>query len=62
MSNKKYQKLIDAVLEEIVKQVNLQDVTAIEELIKSCPTEMLVAFLSEEDQEPFKEFLEGNNE
>lgn len=62
MPDTKYQKLIDTALEEIVKQVNINDLTAIEELIKSCPTKMLVAFLNEEDQEPFKEFLGGDGE
>ena len=41
------QDLIDQVLEQIVKDVNIGDVTAIEELIKFVPDNRLIAFLSE---------------
>ena len=42
------QKLLDLVLEAIEKDVLGGDVTAIEELIKSCPIENLKAFLPEQ--------------
>ncbi len=50
--NKK-QKLIDAVLEEIKKDVTYGDLTAIEELLKFCPTKNLISYLPEETGEKF---------
>ena len=41
------QDLIDQVLEQIVKDVNIGDLTAIEELIAFIPDDRLIAFLSE---------------
>ena len=41
------QDLIDQVLEQIVKDVNIGDVTAIEELIAFIPDDRLIAFLPE---------------
>ena len=39
--------LIDQVLNQIVKDVNIGDLTAIEELIAFIPDDRLIAFLSE---------------
>ena len=47
-------KLIDMVLEHIVCHVNDGDLTAIEELLKFCPRENLIAFLPEELWEQFE--------
>ena len=41
------QELIDKVLEQIVRDVEVGDLTAIEELIKDLPDEVGVSFLSE---------------
>lgn len=43
------QYLIDRVLEQIVKDVKEDDLTAIEELLKFVPEVALTAFLSEAD-------------
>ena len=41
------QALIDSVVDQIVRDIEMQDVTAIEELLKSCPEANLRGFLSE---------------
>ena len=41
------QPLIDSVVDQIVRDIEMQDVTAIEELLKSCPEANLRGFLSE---------------
>lgn len=41
------QELIDKVLKQIVRDVEVGDLTAIEELIKDLPDEVGVSFLSE---------------
>ena len=41
--------LIDRVLDQIQEDVNKGDVTAIEELLKQVPTQVLVDFLPERD-------------
>lgn len=43
------QGLIDAVLEQIQEDVAKGDVTAIEEMLKQIPTQVLVDFLPERD-------------
>lgn len=43
------QKLIDAVLNQILKDAQAQDLTAVEELLKTVDPEVLKGFLSEED-------------
>ena len=47
MTFKEYETLIDKVLEQIQGDIKVQDLTAIEELIKSVPVENLRGFLSE---------------
>jgi hypothetical protein len=41
--------LINKVLNQVKKDVNNQDMTAIEELLRFCPKENLEAFLSEDE-------------
>ena len=41
------QALIDAVVDQIIRDIEIGDQTAIEELLKSCPEENLRGFLSE---------------
>ena len=41
------EELVDAVLAQIVKDVNNEDLTAIQELLLSCPESALRAFLPE---------------
>ena len=43
------QGLVDRVLEQIVEDVNMGDLTAIEEMLKLVPAEVLVNFLPERD-------------
>jgi frataxin-like iron-binding protein CyaY len=50
MTSKEYETLIDKVLEQIQEDINIQDLTCIEELIKSVPVENLRGFLSEEKE------------
>jgi hypothetical protein len=45
----KYPSLVDRVLEQIVKDVDSGDLTAIEELLNSVDTDILVGFLPERD-------------
>ena len=45
----KYPSLIDRVLEQIKTDVEVGDVTAIEELLKQVPTQVLVDYLPERD-------------
>ena len=44
------QELIDKVLADIQKDVEAKDLTVIEELLKSCPEEVLRGFLRKEDE------------
>lgn len=44
--------LVDAVLDAIVEDVNTGDLTAIEEMLKLVPQEVLVNFLPEADYDP----------
>ena len=44
--------LIDAVLDEIVRDVDNGDLTAIEEMLKSVPTKVLEGYLPEPDYDP----------
>lgn len=44
------QQLIDKVLAQIVLDVNIGDLTAVEELLKSVPESKLVGFLIEGDE------------
>jgi len=44
--------LVDAVLDQIVEDVNKGDVTAVEEMLKSVPTKALEAYLPEPDYDP----------
>ena len=44
--------LIDAVLDEIVNDVEKGDVTAIEEMLRSVPTKVLEGYLPEPDYDP----------
>jgi len=45
----KYPSLIDRVLDQIVEDVNIGDLTAIEELLKTVDTDVLVGYLPERD-------------
>ena len=45
----KHESLIDRVLAQIQEDVNKGDVTAIEELLKQVPTQVLVDYLPERD-------------
>lgn len=47
VAEQKYPSLVDRVLEQIVEDVNIGDLTAIEEMLKLVPTEVLVNFLPE---------------
>ena len=47
--SQKYPSLIDRVLDQIQEDVNKGDVTAIEELLKQVPTQVLVDYLPERD-------------
>jgi len=49
VAEQKSSSLIDTVLDQIVRDVNMGDVTAIEEMLKSCPTQVLVDYLPERD-------------
>ena len=44
------QKLLDAVLEEIERQVGMQDWTAIDELLSYAPKKALIEFMPDEEQ------------
>lgn len=48
------QKLIDRVLKEIKSDVQMGDLTAIEELLRFCPEENLLHYLPEEEWKHFK--------
>lgn len=48
-------KLIDTVLDQIQQDVNMGDLTAIEELLRATSERALVAFLPEEKQAKFLE-------
>lgn len=50
----KTEKLIDAVIEEMKKQIDVGDWTAIDELLRFVPRENLVNFLPEEDWKDHK--------
>ena len=47
VAEQKYPSLIDRVLDQIVEDVNTGDLTAIEEMLKLVPTEVLVNYLPE---------------
>ena len=47
VAEQKYPSLIDRVLDQIQEDVEIGDLTAIEELLKQVPTEVLVNFLPE---------------
>ena len=49
VATQKHDSLIDRVLDQIVEDVAQGDVTAIEELLKQVPTQVLVDFLPERD-------------
>ena len=49
VAEQKYPSLIDRVLEQIKTDVEVGDVTAIEELLKQVPTQVLVDYLPERD-------------
>ena len=49
-SNLSTQQLIDLVLDQIVKDLEGSDMTAIEELLKTVPRKNLIAYLPEEIQ------------
>jgi len=59
MTEKNKQKLIDKVLEQIKKDVAVGDLTAIDELLKSCPDKNLKAFISEFEYEKLFEKIIG---
>ena len=44
---KRYQELIDQVIDQIKRDLEIGDQTAIELLLKSCPKENLQSFLSQ---------------
>jgi len=46
--------LIDTVIEEIKRDIEVGDVTAIWELLSRCPTEQLIQYLPEEKWEAYK--------
>lgn len=46
--------LIETAMEQIKLDVHCGDYEAIEELLKFCPIENLIAYLPEEDWKPFK--------
>ena len=48
-NSQKYPSLIDRVIDQIQEDVNKGDVTAIEELLKQVPTQVLVDYLPERD-------------
>ena len=52
------QRLIDAVLEQIKEDVELGDVTAIEELLTFVPGCNLIGYLPEEDWQQHKDIIE----
>ena len=49
VAEQKYPSLIDRVIAQIVEDVNKGDVTAIEELLKTVDTDVLVGYLPERD-------------
>jgi len=55
MENKElHQDLIEKVINQIEEDINDGTVEAIEELLKHCPTKILITFLPEEEHEQFK--------
>ena len=51
------QALIDSVVDQIIRDIEIGDQTAIEELLKSCPEENLRGFLSEVDESKDLDYL-----
>ena len=49
MTFKEHETFVNKALEQIQEDIKAQDLTAIEELLKSVPVENLQAFLSEEE-------------
>lgn len=60
-SQKTYDDLIETVLEQIVMDVHCGDSEAIEELLKFCPIQNLIAYLPEEDWKKFKHLENETN-
>lgn len=61
-SPKSKEDLIETVLQQIVMDVHCGDSEAIEELLKFCPTENLIAYLPEEDWRQFKHLRDDTNQ
>jgi hypothetical protein len=51
---KSKQKLIDRVIEQIKEDILIEDVTALDELLKFTPVENLIAYLPEEEWKDYK--------
>jgi len=49
VAEQKYPSLVDRVLDQIVQDVNTGDLTAIEELLKTVDTAILVGYLPDRD-------------
>lgn len=60
-AEQKKQELIDRVIENIKKDIEHGDTTAIDALLSFCPTKNLVAFLPEEEWEQFFELEQFNS-
>lgn len=50
-------KLIEEVANQIKEDIDNGDVEAIEELLRFCPVENLIAYLPEDDCKPFNKLL-----
>ena len=62
MTQKKFEKLIEAVVEHIKDDINVsKDVQALEELLTFCPHKNLLAYLPEEEWKKFPEINMKNN-
>jgi hypothetical protein len=53
LSKEKKQELIDEVIEQIIEDVTIGDVTAIDELLQSASVDSLVGYLAEGDAKKY---------
>ena len=60
--NRQHQLLIDKVIETITDDLRWNDTTAIDELLKSCPVENLIAFLDEKEWKQFNSLLKPQDD
>lgn len=56
--NKLHQRLIDKVIDTIKDDLRWNDTTAIDELLKACPLENLIAYLDEKEWKQFNSLIQ----